>query len=111
MGQGANVVQAQGSLFGTAGNLEATAGNLYGTQSSAYAQAGQLQQAAGELAAQLNIQTMEAQKILQDAYASMAAYNNSQAAGYAELAGRYGFLRGASAISGNGTNPNGMGWM
>ena len=90
LGNAAGIVQAQGGLYGSAGSLEQAAGNLYGTQANTYQNAGSLQQAAGQLALNLGNQSMQAQQILQDAYVSAASYYSTQAAGFAELAGKGG---------------------
>ena len=96
LGQAANVITAQGNLYGTAGQLEQGAGQLMGTQADVYQGSGALQQAAGQLALNLGQQTqqnvLDAQKLLIDALGSASSYYNSQAAGYAQLAGRGGLV-------------------
>lgn len=96
LGQAANVITSQGNLYGTAGQLEQGAGQLMGTQADVYQGSGALQQAAGQLALNLGQQTqqnvLDAQKLLIDALGSASSYYNSQAAGYAQLAGRGGLV-------------------
>lgn len=100
LGNAADIIKGQGSLYGTAGTLEGTAGNLKSSQASVYGNAGQLQQAAGQLALSLGAQTesqnLAAQSLLQEALASASSYYNSQAAGYAKLAGAGGLTRARS---------------
>lgn len=104
LGQAADILNTQGGLYGTAGQLAGTAGSLMGSQAGIYGDAGQLQQAAGTLAlnlgAQTQQQTLAAQQLLQSALASASSYYNSQAAGFAQLAGRNGLLAGMTGYSG-----------
>ena len=108
LGQAANVVTSQGNLYGTAGQLDQAAGQLMGTQADVYQGSGQLQQAAGQLAINLGAQNQQqviaAQELLQNALGSAASYYNSQAAGYAQLAGRNGLLGGMFASQGMNYN-------
>lgn len=105
LGQAANVITSQGNLYGTAGQLDQAAGQLMGTQADVYQGSGALQQAAGQLALNLGAQTQQqviaAQELLQDALGSAASYYNSQSAGYAQLAGRYGLVSGLLGYSGD----------
>lgn len=91
LGGAANILNQQGGLLGTAGQMESTAGSLMNAQAGVYQNVGSLQQAAGQLALNLGAttqeQTLKAQSLLQDALGSAASYYNSQAAGWAALAG------------------------
>lgn len=96
LGGAANIINQQGGLYGTAGQLAGTAGNLMNSQAGVYQSAGSLQQAAGQLALNLGLQTQQqalaAQQMLSDAIGSAAAYYNSQAAGFASMAGAKGLF-------------------
>lgn len=104
LGQAANVITSQGNLYGTAGQLDQAAGQLMGTQADVYQGSGQLQQAAGQLAINLGAQNQQqviaAQELLQNALGSAASYYNSQAAGYAQIAGVGGLMSGLFNYSG-----------
>lgn len=91
LGEASNVVSSMGSLYSTAGQLEGAAGGLYGQEADIYQAAGSLEQAAGQLAIQLNASSLDATKMLQDAYDNAAQFYATQASGFAETAGNWLF--------------------